>query len=205
MSKYNNFFNKSGKKNAKHVGNFFEMFIDKQLKDYLYIGIADINKENDARYFKSKLRVDFTGWTRVFDSQICFNKAKQKMAQPIGFDCKTVTTKKFDYRYLKDHQLIYLKRLAYVGGIAFLLIEFSSFNKIFRLDIKRNHIDNPPKDCFLYHYYNNGKKSININDIETKISDDNKKVFTANVLPCDFLGVGDIDFKDLRDKSLLLF
>lgn len=123
----------------QRIGHLFETYIQNQFNtDYLVRGIAEAYKEEEIRIansykLKKKLRVDFTGWTKVFDKEIF------EIAKPLGIECKSCK-ERFQNSSLKEHQVEYLLRLNKVGGIALILIEFRNTSKIVRLNLNKINI-----------------------------------------------------------------
>jgi penicillin-binding protein-related factor A (putative recombinase) len=183
--------------NPKHVGNKFEQFIELQLRDYLVTGIAEIKKENDSRNYRKKLGADLSGGTRIFKNNALKNYTY------IAIELKTTGAHFLNIKQnIKENQLNHLKRTVIAGGIAFYLVEFRKFNKIVRLDITKEEVKNETKElnCLLG-YVNQNMTSIMYEDIKNKFI--NKKIFEANILPVDFLEVGNTIYQDFYKLNLL--
>ena len=120
----------------QRIGQLFENYIQNQFtKDYLVRGIAEAYKEEQIRVansykLKKKLRVDFTGWTKVLDKNIF------KHSRPLGVECKSCK-ERFITNTIKEHQIDYLLRLNNVDGIALILIEFRNVDQIIRINIDK--------------------------------------------------------------------
>lgn len=161
--------------NSKRFGNNFELLIKNINNSYLQQYIAEIYKENDSREYREKLRVDFTGWTLVYDYNI-FNAPI-----PIGVECKSIGINKLKKSNIKKHQLNYLKRLALAGGIALILVQFRKFDRIIRINITKKDVIENRNFIKLY----KEKKFFSFDDLSKigKVLDTSKNI--------DYLGAGD--------------
>jgi recombination protein U len=97
-------------------------------------------------YYDKKSTVDFEGII--------------KTGQHVAFDCKQTKGNRFALDNVKQHQFDYLKSIHSMGGISFILIEFTELNKYIRLKFT-------DLNCFWGMQSNKrGTKSILIEDIE---------------------------------------
>lgn len=188
------------KRNNKSIANQFEEFVATQCRSDKFEGKTDIFKEVDSHKYRKKLHVDFIGWTRVFDNKIIKNDDGSPSVLPVGVECKTIASDVFEFRLLKEHQLNYLKRLAHVGGVALILIEFRKRDKIVRVHLQKENIIKPKANTFLYYIEHNKtisyKNIINLYDV---------KIFNMGQLPFDFIGGGVNEFPDIVSNNLLTF
>lgn len=162
--------------NSKHLGNRFESVVKNICNMYKMLGIAEIYKENDSKGYKEKLRVDFVGWV------IAYNHEFLNRCVPIGVECKSVSGNKFNFKNIKPHQLEYLERLALVGGISLILIEFRNTGVILKVTIKKEDVIENKNFVKLY----KEKKSINYEELK-EISE------IYNIINnLDFLNTGDM-------------
>ena len=73
-----------------------------------------------SAFFEAKSILDYVG---VVDTGI-----------PIAFDAKQTREKYFPLRNLKQHQMDFMERWKKYGGLAFLVVEFVQFEKIYRIE-----------------------------------------------------------------------
>lgn len=171
---------------SKHVGNKFENLVKNICIGYFRLGIAEIHKENDARNFKEKLRVDFIGWTKVYNKKILKNPL------PVGIECKSIKGKTFNFRNIRENQIKYLKRLALVGGISMFLVEFRDLDLIYKIAITREDVLE-------------NKNFLKVFDENKSIKHDDLKQYAEvyNVVEgFDFLNTEDINNKEFQEYEL---
>lgn len=119
-----------------NLGTNFENAINESNEYYLKQGIAAIYKKptpvqivkvdyparNKAKiveaYYKTPSTTDYNG----------IYKGKY-----IDFEAKSCHELNFSFERIYDHQIRHLERIEHLGGIAFLIIEFSSVNEVYLL------------------------------------------------------------------------
>ena len=113
-------------------------------------------------YFQQKSTTDYNG---IYNGRY------------IDFEAKETKNKTFNMKLLKSHQLNHLQNVVNHGGIAFLIIRFTTLNKTFLIDIEK-----------LSNYLTlNDKKSLNLEFLEK-----NGHEIKVNYLPrLDYLKVVD--------------
>lgn len=181
-------------KNLKksHLGVSFEDAINESNKYYLQINRAVIYKKptpiqivkveypsrNKAKiseaYYKTPSTTDYNGIYRgVY----------------IDFEAKSCHEKRFAFKNIYPHQIEHLRKIKEHGGIAFLLIEFSIFNRVFIFKIES-----------LLNYYekslNGGEKSI---PFEVFLNEGYEVKIGFNPRLC-YLDQIDIVYKEYFDK-----
>ena len=130
---------KSKDVNKANLGTDFEDSINESNEYYLKKGVAAIYKKptpvqivkvdyparNKAKiveaYYKTPSTTDYNG---IF---------KEKY---IDFEAKSCKELNFSFERIYEHQIRHLERIDNLGGIAFLIIEFSSVDEVYILPIK---------------------------------------------------------------------
>lgn len=99
-----------------------------------------------------------------------------KGGRSIAFDSKETKEKNLPLKNIHQHQLNYMESVSRMGGIAFILVNFTSLDKYYRLDIKDllGYIKTP---------YESNLKSVPISFFETYATE----VKSRNGLYLDFL------------------
>lgn len=121
------------KTSQRNRGKYLETLIERSNIQYDLKGIATINKIPtpmthrsrdgkifDARYTK-KSTVDFIG---IHNGKF------------IAFDTKQTSLTNLPFKNIEQHQIEYLTKTHEKGGICFILILFTKFNELYRLDIQ---------------------------------------------------------------------
>lgn len=133
--------NKKAKDLSKaNLGNDFETEINESNEYYLNKGIAVIHKKptpvqivkvdyparNKAKiveaYYKTPSTTDYNGIYRE---------------KYIDFEAKSCRELNFSFDRIYEHQIRHLEKIDKLGGIAFLIIEFSSIDEVYILPIKQ--------------------------------------------------------------------
>ena len=158
-------------------GSAFEELVDLTNRLYMQKGIAVIQKvptpitpvevDNKARiissaYFEKKSTVDFIGVA---------------CGVAICFDAKETKLMNLPLRNIHSHQIEFMEKFERQGGVSFLLVCFSSKNKVFLL---------PISDLAKFHnsQKKGGRKSIPYDAFDT-----NLLVKNENGFPLDYLAV----------------
>lgn len=110
-------------------GKAFEELIEYANAEYKARGLAIINKvptptkilNNGKGFYNAKSTVDFTG-TIAGGKFVCFD-TKQ-----------TAQTTRFPLDNIKSHQIEYMQSIVNMGGIAFILVNFSKLDEYYRLE-----------------------------------------------------------------------
>ena len=156
-------------------GSAFEELVDLTNKLYAQKGVAVIQKvptpitpvevDNKARtitnaYFEKRSTVDFIGVTG---------------GVAICFDAKETKILNLPLRNIHSHQIEFMEKFEYQGGVSFLLVSFSSKNEVFLLPVKElSKFHNAKK--------RGGRKSIPYSDF-----DQNLLVKNTSGFPLDYL------------------
>jgi recombination protein U len=138
-------------------GMAFEMLLNLVNMMYANQKIALINKRpTPVKVLKSKGTKVLSGYYEA-PSTVDYDGVYKGHA--IAFEAKSVGIDRFDLSNLHHHQLDYLEKVAKMGGISFLLIEFRNTKQIFFVSF-------PTIKHYVYQASKGGRKSIPLADLE---------------------------------------
>lgn len=127
--------------NKANLGRSFEELIMAANQFYFDLGIAAIIKVPTE--IKLLRRYDPRTKRSYIDNAFPVQKGTvdfigQIYNQPIAFEAKSTENKTaFPLKNIKDHQLHWLRAIHKLGGVAWILIEFKTLGKFYRMSVTR--------------------------------------------------------------------
>lgn len=129
-------------RNAKkaRLGTDFETMINESNNYYLQSGIAAIYKKPTPIQV---VKVDYPTRTKAMITEAYYKIPSTTdynglyKGQYIDFEAKSCQEKSFSFNHIYHHQIEHLANIERLGGIAFLLIEFSSYHEVYLLEASK--------------------------------------------------------------------